>query len=116
MEASELEVELAFDCARTERVLGATKVRVRNIDVDVGQVGRVEQIEGVGANFNLCAFTQEFHRGQPEGLCGRQVDVRIVRSDERIAGYTGSAREPVGVGGVWPLQAFGLLTTVGVAK
>lgn len=79
-----LEVKLAFNGARTKRVLCAPKVRIRNIGINVGEVHLVEQIECIGADFDPRVLTQHFHVWEPKGLGRSEIKIGISRSDERV--------------------------------
>ena len=83
--ALKLEVKLAFDRAGTEHRLGTAKVTICNVRVDISEIQFVEQVEGVGANLDAGSLTQYFRAGQTKGLGRSQIEVVVVRSDERIS-------------------------------
>ena len=89
----ELEVELSLDRPRAKCIIRTTKVRIRNVAFDAHKVDLVEQVECVGADFDAGTFTQHLHRGQAEGFRGREIKVRVTRTNERIAADSRDARK-----------------------
>jgi hypothetical protein len=83
----EAKARLEADGACAEQ--GGVLAEVRRVDVggDSGwvEVDVVEEIEGVGADFNLGVVTEDAKIGQTERLGQRGVDVLVARPIEGVA-------------------------------
>src|SRR3569833_1433198 len=89
----EFEVRLQFDRSAAKYGSCPAKVRVgdgvdRSIEVEL-----VEDIVGIGAQFQACAFPQHSHLGQAEALDAGDIGAEVAWSEEMLASNPGSGGE-----------------------
>src|SRR5579863_1037360 len=93
----EAEARLQIDGARAQGRLCLAEFAAgdRVLNTVWVEVDAVEDVEGIGAQFELGILAEDRHLGQAEGLGESGVEVAIVRTVERVASHAGRLRRRI---------------------